>query len=199
MKYARSSSIVISTLLGSCVSTSAHYYTLMSEPEHSAAATVAVPFRLEIGSIPAQVDRSELVVRLPDGRMAIMDSERWIAPVADELQNALSVELLRRLAAISPTEPTGLRSLTIRLNLERFESSPYRYVLVEASWHLALNSPARNVSVLCRSRAYEQVTGSYPDLVRGYQRAVAAVASEIATVAQESMRGLPAECPGTHA
>ena len=32
-----------------------------------------------------------------------------------------------------------------------------------------------------------------------FERAVAAVASEIATVAQESMRGLPAECPGTHA
>lgn len=195
MKHGRWSCIVTSTLLGSCVSTSAHYYTLMSEPERSAPATVAVPFRLEIGSIPAQVDRSELVVRLLDGRMAIIDSERWIAPVGDELQNALSVELLRRLSAISPSEPTGPRSLIIRLNLERFESSPYRYALVEASWHVALKSPAHNVSVLCRSRAYEQVTGSYPDLVRGYQRAVAAVASEIATVAQESIRGLPAECP----
>ena len=189
----------MSTLVGGCVSTSAHYYSLMCEPEHSAPATVAVPFRLEIGSIPAQVDRSELVVRLPDGRMAIVDSERWIAPVGDELQNALSVELVRRLGAISPAEPTGPGSLIIRLNLERFESSPYRYALIEASWHLALKSPNHNVSVLCRSRAYEQVTGSYPDLVRGYQRAVAAVASEIATVAQESMRGLPAECPGTHA
>jgi uncharacterized protein len=197
MKHGCWTCIVISTLLGSCVSTSAHYYTLMSEPEHSAPATVAVPFRLEIGSIPAQVDRSELVIRLPDGRMAIVDSERWIAPVGDELQNALSVELLRRLGAISPSEPTGPRSLFIRLNLDRFESSPYRYALVEASWHLALKSPAYNVSVVCRSRAYEQVTGNYPDLVRGYQRAVAALASEIATVAQESMRGLPAECPGT--
>ena len=199
MKYGRWTCIVISTLLGSCVSTSAHYYTLMSEPERSAPAAVTAPFRLEIGSIPAQVDRSELVVRLPDGRMAIVDSERWIAPVGDELQNALSLELLRRLGAISPSEPTGPGSLIIRLDLERFESSPYRYALVEASWHLALKSPAHNVSVLCRSRAYEQVTGSYPDLVRGYQRAVAAVASEIATVAQESMRGLPAECPGAHA
>jgi uncharacterized lipoprotein YmbA len=196
MKHGRWTYIVISTLLGSCVSTSAHYYTLVSEPEQSAPAMVAVPFRLEIGSIPAQVDRSELVIRLPDGRMAIVDSERWIAPVGDELQNALSVELLRRLGAISPSEPTGPRSLLIRLNLDRFESSPYRYALVEASWHLALKSPAYNVSVVCRSRAYEQVTGSYPDLVRGYQRAVAAVASEIATIAQESMRGLPAECPG---
>lgn len=199
MKHGRWACIVISTLLGGCVSTSAHYYTLMSEPEHSASATVAVPLRLEIGSIPAQVDRSELVVRLPDGRMAIMDSERWIAPVEDELQNALSAELLRRLGEISPSEPTGPGSLIIRVDLERFESSPYRYALVEASWHLALKSPAHNVSVLCRSRSYQQVTGSYPGLVRGYQRAVAAVAAEIATVAEESIRGLPAECPGTHA
>jgi len=196
MKHGRWTCIVISALSGSCVSTSAHYYTLMSEPEHTAPATVAVPFRLEIGSIPAQVDRSELVIRLPDGRMAIVDSERWIAPVGDELQNALSVELSRRLGATSPSEPTGPR-LFIRLNLDRFESSPYRYALVEASWHLALKSSASNVSVQCRSRAYEQVTGGYPDLVRGYQRAVAAVASEIATVAQESMRGRAAECPGT--
>lgn len=197
MKHGRSTCIVLSTLLGSCVSTSAHYYTLMSEPEPGTPSKAAVRFRLEIGSIPAQVDRSELVIRLPDGSMAIVDNERWIAPVGDELQNALSVELSRRLGAINPSEPAGPRSLLIRLNLDRLESSPYRYALVEASWHLTLKSPAYNVSVLCRSRAYEQVTGSYPDLVRAYQRAVAAVASEIATVAQESMRGLAAECPGT--
>ena len=199
MKQGRWACVVTSTLVGSCVSTSAHYYTLMSEPERSASATVAVPFRLEIGGIPAQVDRSELVVRLSDGRMAIVDSERWIAPVGDELQNALSAELMRRLGAVSPSEPTGTKSLIIRLNLERFESSPYRYALVEASWHLALKSPAHNVSILCRSHAYEPVTGGYPDLVRGYQRAVAVVAAEIAMVAEESMRGLAAECPGTHA
>ena len=90
---------------------------------------------------------------------------------------------------------TGSGSLSVRLNVERFESSPNRYALIEASWHLEMKGPGKDVRAVCRIRAYEQVSGGYPEMVRGYRRAVAVIADQIATVAQESAGGEAAECP----
>jgi uncharacterized protein len=190
------SCIVIASLLGGCASTTLRFYTLVPESGRDSSATAA-GYRLEVEpvSIPAQVDRLELVTRLPDGGIAIADGDQWVAPVADELQNALSVELLHRLGGANPAEATGADSLSVRLNVERFESSPNQYALIEASWHLELKEAGKDLKVVCRSRAYEPVRGGYPEMVRGYQRAVALIADQIATVAQGSVGGVAPECP----
>lgn len=197
MKVVRWSGIVIASLLGSCTSTSPRFYTLVPESASDPSAAVAAGYRLEVEpvSIPAQVDRLELVSRLPGGGIAIADGDRWIAPVADELQNALSVELLHRLGGADPAGATGSDSVSVRLNVERFESSPNRYALIEASWHLELKEAGKDVRVVCRTRAYERLRGGYPEMIRGYQRAVAVIADQIAAVAQGSVGGLSAECP----
>jgi uncharacterized protein len=192
----RCSCILIASLLGGCTSTAPRFYTLVPESGGNPSGAAAAGYRLEVEPvrIPAQVDRLELVTRLPDGGIAVADGDRWIAPVADELQNALSVELLHRLGRDDHAQMSG-PSLSVRLNVERFESSPNRYALIEASWHLELKQDGKNVRVVCRTRAYEQVRGGYPDMVGGYQRAVARIADQIATVAQGSVGGVVAECP----
>jgi uncharacterized protein len=197
MKVMRWSYIVIASLLGGCASTSLRFYTLVPESGRDASAAVAASYRLEVDpvSIPAQVDRLELVARLPDGGITIADGDQWIAPVADELQNALSVELLHRLGGADLPEATGSESLSVRLNVERFESSPNQYALIEASWRLELKEAGKDLEVVCRTRAYEPVRGGYPEMVRGYQRAVALIADQIASVAQGSGGGVAAECP----
>ena len=197
MKVVRWSCIVIASLLGSCASTPLRFYTLVPESGRHPSGAVAAGYTLEVEpvSIPAQVDRLELVTRLPDGGIAIADGDRWIAPVADELQNALSVELLQRLGGADPADATESDSVSVRLNVERFESSPNQYALIEASWHLELKGPGKDLRVVCQTRAYEQVRGGYPEMVRGYQRAVALIADQIAMVARGSVGGVAAECP----
>jgi uncharacterized lipoprotein YmbA len=188
--------IVIGSLLASCTSTSPRFYTLVPPPERTSPAGAATGFRLKVEPvrIPAQVDRLELVTRLPDGGIAIADGDRWIAPVADELQSALSVELLRRLGGADP-DAIKTASVSVRLNVERFESSPNQYALIEASWHLELKESRKDFQIVCRTRAYEQLKGGYPEMVRGYQRAVAHIADQIATVAQESIGDEAEQCP----
>jgi uncharacterized lipoprotein YmbA len=197
MSVVRWKCIVIASLLSGCTSTSPHYYTLVRASERNPSIAAAADLRLKVDPvrIPAQVDRLELVTRLPDGGIAIADGERWIAPVADELQSALAVELLRRLGGADPVDPAGSNSISVRLNVERFESAPSRYALIEASWSLDLKRSRKDVLVVCRTRAYERVGGGYPELVRGYQRAVAVIADEIAAVAQGSAGGVAADCP----
>jgi uncharacterized protein len=198
MNFARCSCALIAWLLSSCASTAPHFHTLVRESERGPGTPARADVRLKIDPvrIPAQVDRLELVTRLPNGGIAVADGERWIAPVADELQSALSAELLRRLGGTNPADTVGTDSLSVRLNVERFESAPSRYALIEASWSLELKTSRKDVLVACRTKAYEAVTGGYPELVRGYQRAVGVIADEIAAVAQESAAGRAAECSG---
>ena len=189
--------IVIAALVSSCASTPSHFHTLVREADHAPSRAAATDVRVTVDPVrvPAQVDRLELVTRLPDGGIAIADGERWVAPVADELQNALAVELLGRLSRPDSGHARGPNSLSVRLNVERFESSANRYALIEASWQLELTEASSDVHVVCRTRAYEEVSGGYPGVVRGYQRAVAVIADEIATVAQHSAGGVAPDCP----
>ena len=198
MNFPRYTYPVIAWLLTSCASTSPHFHTLVRESERSAGTPARADVRLKVEPvrIPAQVDRLELVTRLPNGGITITDGERWIAPVADELQSALSVELLRRLGGADPVDAVGTDSISVRLDVERFESAPSRYALIEASWSLELKMSRRDVLVVCRTKAYEAVTGGYPEVVDGYQRAVGVIADEIAAVVHESAAGRAAECSG---
>lgn len=198
MNVVRGCWIVIAVLVSSCASTPLHFHTLVRESEPTPPGASATDPQLTVDPvmIPAQVDRLELVTRLPGGGIAIADDERWIAPLADELQDALSVELSRRLSRPGSGHARGTNSVSVRLNVERFESSVNRYALIEASWRLEMKEAGSDVHVVCRTRAYEEVSGGYPELVRGYQRAVAVIADEMATVAQNSLGRATADCPG---
>jgi uncharacterized protein len=196
IRIARGSCMLIGSFLVGCSSSSPRFYTLVPEPVSGAPSQLTAAYRLEVEpvKVPAQIDRLELVTRLPGGGVAIADGDRWIAPVADELQSALSVELRQRLGAVDPATACG-DSLLVRLNIERFESSPNQYALIEASWHLELRQGGKVTRLSCRTQAYEQVRGGYPDVVRGYQRAVVLIADQIAMVALGSPGAVAAECP----
>ena len=189
--------IVVGSLLGGCASISPRFYTLVPESGRNASVEVAAGYTLEVEPviIPAQVNRMELVTRLPGGGIAIADSDRWIAPLADELQSALSAELLHTLGGADPAAATGSEVLSVRLNVDRFDASPNRYALIEASWHLELKRDGRDVRVACRTQAYEPLRGGYPDIVSGYQRAIVYIADQIASVARGSVGRVAAACP----
>ena len=187
---------LLALLLAGCASAPAHYYTLMPQPERGPVSAGTARIRLDVqpGKIPAQVDRLEIVTRLSDGGMTIAENERWIAPVADELKHALSTRLLQRLEAAPNGHGAG-EALTVRLNVDRFESSLSQYALIEGSWRLEVRDGVEDVRIQCRTRAYESVSRGYAELTKGYQRAVTAIADEIASVAQQASGGVAARCP----
>jgi uncharacterized protein len=190
--------LFIAALASACASAPAHYYTLVRESGRDTPAAAAASYRVEVEPvrIPAQVDRLELVTWLPDGSLSIADNERWIAPIADELRSALSIDLAQQLGeSEAGASPLGSVSVSVRTEIERFESAPYRYALIEATWRIDLKAQGKDVRMECRTRAYEKVSGGYPELVRGYQRAITRIAREIAGVARESVTGAAAGCP----
>jgi uncharacterized lipoprotein YmbA len=188
----------VTLLLAGCASAPVHFHTLLPAPADEAIGSVASNYHIEVEPVrvPAQVDRLELVTRDNDGGIGLSEGELWIAPLADELRNALSVELLRQLGSADAEDARrgDYRPTTIRVDVERFDSAPGRYALIAASWSVRMQSIKGEEMVACASHAYVPVTKGYVALVRGQQRAVASVADRIASAARQLATGGTATC-----
>jgi uncharacterized lipoprotein YmbA len=189
----------LNALMAACASAPAHYHTLVPAPPDAAVAPPPSSYEVEVESvkIPPQVDRFEWVVRRSNGEIALVENELWIAPLADDLRNAVSIEIDRQLRSTDAAGARNPPSISIRLDVERFESAPDRYALIEATWQLRVNHTTPRAASTCRTYAYERVGNGYAGLVRGHQRAVALIADQIASAAQRLAAGRTDVCPTT--
>jgi uncharacterized lipoprotein YmbA len=186
--------------LAACASAPVHYYTLVPAPDtapsESAPAPANFQFELMPVGVPAQDDVPQLVVRQGGQALALLNGERWAAPLADEVRGALAVELARRTHAqdISGAAPTrGKPVLRIKVDVRRFDSSPGSYALIDATWTIRqLDSQA---VLTCSSRIHESVGQGYAGLVAGHQQALATLAGQIASVAPAMAAGSMPGCP----
>jgi uncharacterized lipoprotein YmbA len=184
--------------LAACASAPMHYYTLVAPPSAISAAAIppaAFQFELLPVGIPAQNDQPQLVVRQGDQGVAVLDGERWIAPLTDEVRGALSANLAHDLNA---PDAAGMSSggkplLRIKVDVHRFDSWPGSYALLEAAWSIHSTKGAH--SIACTSRISETVGPGYDQLVAGHQRALAELAEQIASVAPAVAAGDAPPCP----
>jgi uncharacterized protein len=184
-----------------CTSTPVHFHTLLpasAEPHRAPTPSLAYKVTIEAVKIPAQVDRIEMVVRQNDGEIAVLNTELWIAPLPDELQSAVSVEIHRQLRLADATDGHhGPQEISIRVAVGRFESAPSRYVLIDASWELQSGTTAHPERLRCTSHVYQPVGNGYIALERGQQLAVAMIADQIATGVRGLSAGNSTACPTT--
>lgn len=182
-----------------CASAPVHYYTLATQAG-PAGRVVAAPYPFELASVgvPAQVDVPQLVVRTGGQGMQLLDGQRWIAPLGDEIRGALSADLANALgvADMSGLPGNGQPRLRITFTVRRFESMPGDHVLIEAAWSLRLTGASGAPDALsCVSVASEPVGAGYDALVAGHQQAVASLARRIAAAARSYEAGNRPACP----
>ena len=190
-------------LLGTaCASAPAHYHTLVPAVATDPARAPESPYRtnypvaVERVVVPAQVDRFEMVLRRDDGEVALMENELWIAPLSEEVKNALSLDIARELGSDEGYDVgRGAPAVSIRVEIGRFDSSLGRYALIEAAWQLRAVRDTRNLMLSCNTYAYERVGSGYESLVRGHQRAVASIADQISVSVRLLASGGSWVCP----
>ncbi|MBN8713720.1 MAG: membrane integrity-associated transporter subunit PqiC [Xanthomonadales bacterium] len=193
-------------LLVGCASAPLHYYTLLApDPTGMDAAPAAVapalPFAVLPVSVPAQVDQPQLVVRDGAQRVLLLNGERWIAPLADELRSALAADLAGELGSQNTTglPDSGAPGLRIKLEVQQFDSWPGSYALLAGTWSVRVvhgtEPDAASQALTCASSVRVPVGAGYTALVQGHQRAVAMLAAKVATVARALGAGQAASCP----
>ncbi|KWD82079.1 membrane integrity-associated transporter subunit PqiC [Burkholderia ubonensis] len=94
-------------ILTGCASPEPRYYTLEQMPAGSAVvekcsalATDSVWIEVAPVAVPERLNRANLILNQRDGTFKLLEQDRWLAPLPDELRDALSQRLQLSLRAV---------------------------------------------------------------------------------------------------
>lgn len=189
----------LALMLGACGSAPPlRYYTLVPPAggETTVAPTAqAFQFELLPVTVPAQVDQPQMVVREGGQGVAVLQGQRWIAPLGDEVRGALSADLTRDFRAqdVTGLPSHGNSTVRIKLDIRRFDSVPGSYAYIDAAW--SVRPLKGGDGVACTSRISETVGQGYDALVQGHQQAINRLAGQIGAAAAATATGQGASCP----
>jgi uncharacterized lipoprotein YmbA len=181
-----------------CTSAPVRYYTLTPPPDKtSPALETSLQIEVRVVHIPPQLNRSELMVRTGTTGVTLLENERWVSPLNDEIKDAVRLELRRRLG-----RKTGLRpdftKLTLDIDVHHLEAELGRYALLEASWSATLSAAGQRSNVArattCTFQTDEKIPTGYAEMVEGYQREIAALADAIVAELTSPASGIDAPC-----
>jgi uncharacterized protein len=192
----------VALLLHGCTSAPTRFHTLAPMPPAMASAAgesggiscsstkTPSPERLnsillEHATIPAEVDRMQLVLHESSTRLTIREADRWAAPLRDQIPNVLVVDLRHVLPAASiSNDPRVLGSATpLRLNVDIEELSALagQAVTVRARWEWKVTSAAQDTSQVGEYTSRQPVPDARLDgVVLAWSRGLADVSSAIA-------------------
>jgi hypothetical protein len=184
--------------IAACASAPTRFYTLLPQSSPARSASSA-EYRINVlpVRIPAQDDQPQLVVRESEDRVALLEGERWVAPLGDQIRAAVSEGLARDLGAV---DVHGLpasgpqRVYRVKLDVRRFESVPGRYAREDIVWSVH-EADAAHAALTCASSLTEPVGSGYAALVRGHQQALAALSGRIAGALRAVAAGRAVACP----
>lgn len=167
---------------GCGTSPSARYYTLSAPAEP---AREAAGFAVAVGpvSIPAVVDRPEIVVTVGENEVWPDEFNRWASPLADAIGSAVAENLAARLRTprVALLAQTALDAPDYRVvvDVQRFETVPGSHALVDALY--AVRRTKDGAVESGRATRREAVADrSYDALAAAHSRAVAGVSGDIA-------------------
>lgn len=179
-------------LLAGCRHTPMRFHTLVPPPGSAPAPSVENgAFDLVTLSLPAGVDLPQLVLRGGVGEMQLLEQHQWIAPLRDELRQALSQALAERLGWVDVQRmprPAGLAVAQVRVDVRRLELVPGEAARLAALW--SVERPGASPRVCAFS--HRQPVGPGVDAaVEGLQQGVAVLAEALAT----ALRTPESSCP----
>ena len=188
---------VLMALLAGCGSAQPpRYHSLVPAPSSAAqpvAATGSLAWEVLSVALPAGVDQPQWVVRTVDGSLAVLEQERWIAPLRDEVRAVVTDRLTHVVGAPAAAAAPG-RRWRIGIDVQRFESAAGREARIEATW--TLTSDAEGAAPLrCRGEFVRPLAASgYLALAKGHQQAAAQLADAIAGMLKAAADGQAATC-----
>jgi uncharacterized lipoprotein YmbA len=191
--------VLVAVLLAAgCSSAPTRFYTLMPQASASGPTPASVPYRFALFpvTIPAQVDQPQLVIRQSDDRVALLEGERWISPLGDQIRAVVSDQLQQRLGTADVyglAHTSGKPVYRIQLHIRRFESVLGSYALISAAW--SVHGKGGKHALDCAETVKQPVGSGYSALVRGHQQALRILARHMAVAVQDLASGNDAACP----
>lgn len=189
----RSIALAVLLLAGCASSPSSRFYTLSGPPSPT---TAAAGPSVVVGpvAIPAVVDRPEIVVTVGENEVWLDEFNRWAAPLADAIALAtaenLAVALTTQRITLLAQSAGSDADYRVAIEVQRFESAPGSYALLDAVYTVRRLADGRTVSGRTTDRQSVDAK-SYDALAAAHSRAVARLSGDIAA-ALRSLAAQPA-------
>jgi uncharacterized lipoprotein YmbA len=120
-------------------------------------------------SVPVQVDLPQMVVRLADDSVMVLEHERWIAPLGDEIRQAVGLRVGQAVADVMPASAAGEGPWRIGVDVQRFDAMLHRAAGAQLQW--SLQGAPGQPTLRCQA-SYEQPVGIGVDALAAGFRAL---------------------------
>jgi uncharacterized lipoprotein YmbA len=128
-------------LLAGCVTRQRDRFYVL-DPQPAAAAESRSQFDRQVTlsvTVPSLVDRGEMVIAAPNG-VAVMDHERWAAPLADLVTATLSQDIERRRSDVVVLPKTAgnaaMPVLRVTVEIDRMTARLGDHLSIETHWRV---------------------------------------------------------------
>lgn len=172
-----------------------HFYTLASGAVPAEAARNATQYSVAVGpvTLPDMVDRPQLVVRVAANQVTLLDQHRWAEPLKSEIPRVIAGNLAQLLGitrvSADPRGAGGDAEYRVRVDIQRFESTPGESATLEALW--SVQRAAGGETRSGRSLLRMPTDGSgYDAVAAAHARAVGRLSEELAAVIR-AMHAVP--------
>jgi uncharacterized lipoprotein YmbA len=172
--------LILLCALAGCASTPAPHLYELSATSAPASAPRNVSISVPPVAVPALVDRPQMVLRERGSQVRIDDANRWAVPLQDAIAAVIGDNLANLLGTDEVNAPAGQRpDFSVAVDVQRFESEPGVYTLLEASW--AVRRGEGGAIVRGRSNVRETVSEpGYEAVVQAHNRAIGRLSADLA-------------------
>jgi hypothetical protein len=134
-------------------------------------------------SVPAAVDRPEMVVSIGANQVRLEEFNRWVSPLKDEISRVVAENLVAMLGTGKVTQSlqvlSGDAAYRASIEVQRFESAQGESARLDAVWTVSRNKDDN--SMTGRTSVQEKVQQEgYEGLAAAHSRAIARLSRDIA-------------------
>jgi len=182
---------IVSTAGCTGKSPKADFYTLGAMTASGPAAALSPDIAIAVGpvTIPAELDRKQIVTRDADNRVIVAELSRWVGPLQDTITSVLTANLAARLGTekVAPHNRESLFPFThhVVLNFNRFDGHPEGEVLLDVTWSIKKSGQSAPL-IVQHTKIHEPVaTPDYAGLVAAQSKALAEISTRIAAAIKQ--------------
>lgn len=179
----------LAVIISGCASsTPARFYTLSTAPV--AVVTPQAGYSISVGpvTVPAVVDRPQMVIRSGPNQVIINEFDRWAAPLKDDIGRVVAENLSAMLGTaqvtLFPQSSAGSASYRVAIDILHFDSDLGKAANLDAMWTV---KSAKNETLRRGRTTLAEATkdAEFDALVAAHSRALGRLSTDIARAIKE--------------
>jgi hypothetical protein len=140
-------------------------------------------------TIPAAVDRPQIVVSVGPNRVRLEEFERWASPLQDDIARTVAANLVAALdtpRVMLASQPVTVDYRAV-IEVQQFDSAPGQAATLDAVWTVSRSKDGKSRTGRTTTRE-PAADGSFDALAAAHSRAVGRLSQDVANAVRELER-----------